>query len=68
MKKQTIIIPEVKIKLLGSIFPEKIYFDGERCKTSRFNHLLSIIFHETMHLQGQKKSGISRKNLKIPLG
>ena len=30
MKKQTIIIPEVKIKLLGSIFPEKIYFDGER--------------------------------------
>ncbi len=47
--------PEVIIKLLGSIFPEKIYFDGERCKTSRFNHLLSIIFHETKNLQGQKK-------------
>ena len=47
--------PEVKIKLLGSIFPEKIYFDGKKYRTSRFNHLLSIIFHETKHLQGQKK-------------
>ena len=47
--------PEVNIKLLGSIFPEKIYFDGKNYRTSRFNHLLSVIFHETKHLQGQKK-------------
>ena len=47
--------PEVKIKLLGSIFPEKIYFDGKNYRTSRFNHLLDVIFHETKHLQGQKK-------------
>ena len=47
--------PELKIKLLGSIFPEKIYFDGKNYRTSRFNHLLSVIFHETKHLQRQKK-------------
>ena len=47
--------PELKIKLLGSIFPEKIYFDGKNYRTSRFNHLLGVIFHETKHLQGQKK-------------
>ena len=30
--------PEVKIKLLGSIFPEKIYFDEKYYRASRFNH------------------------------
>ena len=59
--------PEVKIKLLGSIFPEKIYFDGKKYRTSRFNHLLGVIFHETKHWQGQKKVE-SPENLKIPLG
>ena len=43
--------PELKIKLLA----EKIYFDGKNYQTSRFNHLLGVIFHETKHLQGQKK-------------
>ena len=52
--------PEVKIKLLGSIFPEKIYFDGKNYRTSRFNHMFSAIFHETKHLQNNKKNGISR--------
>ncbi len=47
--------PEVKIKLLGSIFPEKIYFDGKNYRTSRFNHMFSVIFHETKHLQNNKK-------------
>lgn len=46
---------EVKIKLLGSIFPEKIYFDGKNYRTSRFNHMFSAIFHETKHLQNNKK-------------
>jgi len=29
-----------KIKLLGSIFPEKLVFDGSKCRTTRINELL----------------------------
>lgn len=29
-----------KIKLLGSIFPEKLIFDGSKCRTTRINELL----------------------------
>ena len=34
---------------------ENTFLTGEQYRTSRFNHLLSVIFHETKHLQGQKK-------------
>ena len=47
--------PEVKIKLLGSIFPEKIEFDGKNYRTRSFNTFFEAIFQETRRLQGKKK-------------
>ena len=35
---------EVKIKLLGSIFPEKIVFDGKKYRTASFNKVLDLIY------------------------
>ena len=51
---------EVKIKLLGSIFPEKLEFDGKNYRTKSYNKMLDIIYQETKQLQGRKK----RKSLK----
>ena len=46
---------EVKSKLVGSIFPEKIVFDGKNYRTTSFNGMLNLIFKETKYLQGYKK-------------
>ena len=52
---------EVKIKLLGSMFPEKIEFDGEKYRTKSYNKMLDIIYQETKQLQGHKKSKSPKK-------
>ena len=31
-----------KVKLLGSIFPEMIEFDGEKCRTTKINEAISL--------------------------
>ena len=46
---------EVRIKLLGSMFPEKIEFDGKNYRTKSYNKMLDIIYQETKQLQGHKK-------------
>ena len=46
---------EAKIKLLGSIFPEKIEFDGKNYRTNSYNKVLDLIFQETSKLRGKKK-------------
>jgi len=46
---------EVKTKLLGSMFPEKIEFDGKKYRTNSYNKMLDIIYQETKQLQGRKK-------------
>lgn len=45
---------EVKIKLLGSIFPGKIEFDGKNYRTTEINQTLDLIFKETNQLRGNK--------------
>ena len=45
---------KVKIKLLGSIFPEKIEFDGKNYRTNGYNKVLDLIFRETNKLRGNK--------------
>ena len=54
----------VKIKLLGSIFPEKIEFGGKNYRTDGYNKVLDLIFRETNKLQGNKnvKSGLPEEN------
>lgn len=51
----------VKIKVLGSMFPEKIEFDGKKYRTKEYNKILDVIFHETKHLQGGKRKKKRRK-------
>ena len=46
--------PEVKVLLLGSIFPQKIEFDGKNYRTNSYNRMLDVIYQETNRLQGQE--------------
>ena len=46
---------EMKIKVHGSMFPEKIEFDGENYRTTEYNKVLDLIFQETNKLRGKGK-------------
>ena len=46
---------ETKIKLIGSIFEDKIEFDGEKYRTNSYNKVLDLIFQQTNELRGGKK-------------
>ena len=46
---------EVKIKLLGSMFPERIIFDGKSHRTNSYNSVLDLIYQQTNELRGIKK-------------
>ena len=45
---------EVKIKLISSMFPEKIEYDGEKYRTNSYNKVLDLIFQQTNELRGDK--------------
>ena len=49
---------KVKCKLLSSMFPQKIEFDGEKYRTQSYNQVLDLIFQETRKLReyGEKES------------
>lgn len=47
---------EVKIPVLGSMFPEKIEFDGEKYRTNSYNKVLDIIYRQTNELRGGDKT------------
>ena len=50
----------LKIKLLGSMFPEKIEFDGKKYRTKNYNKVLDFIYQQTKELQEYKtKNGES---------
>lgn len=51
---------EVKCKLLSSMFPEKVVFDGNSYRTNSYNSVLDLIYQETNELVG-KKNGQSKK-------
>ena len=46
---------EVKIRLIGSIFPEKVQFDGKNYRTKKLNRVLDVIYQQTNELRGQNK-------------
>ena len=46
---------EVKCKLLGSMFPEKITFDGKSYRTNSYNSVLDLIYKQTNELRELKK-------------
>ena len=45
---------EVKCKLLSSMFPEKITYDGKSYRTNSYNSLLDLIYKQTNELRGIK--------------
>ena len=52
---------ETKIKLIGSIFEDKIEFDGEKYRTNSYNKVLDLIFQQTNELRG---GGVKKKKEK----
>ena len=46
---------EVKCKLLGSMFPEKITFDGNSYRINSYNSVLDLVYKKTNELRGEKK-------------
>ena len=45
---------EVKCKLIGSMFPEKIVYDKKNYRTNSYNKVLDLIYQETKLLQNKK--------------
>ena len=43
---------KVKCKILSSMFPKKILFDGKKYRTNEYNQVLDLIFQETNKLRG----------------
>ena len=41
--------------ILGSMFPEKIEFDGEKYRTNSYNKVLDLIYQQTNELRGDEK-------------
>ena len=52
---------EVKIKLISSMFPEKIEFDGKTYRTTKYNQVLDLIFQNSSQL-GEIKKGESENS------
>ena len=46
---------EVKIRLIGLIFPEKLSFDGKTYRTKNMNRVLDLIYQQTRELRGRRK-------------
>ena len=57
-----------KKKLISSIFPEKIEFDGKKCRTTRINDVLRYILQIDKELDKNKKGQISKKYEFVPCG
>ena len=55
---------KTKCKILSSMFPQKIEFDGEKYRTHEYNQVLDLIFQETNKLRGygEKESENSEAN------
>ena len=54
----------LKIKLLGSMFYEKIEFDGKNYRTTSYNQVLDLIYQQTNELRGgQNEKGESFSTL-----
>ena len=45
----------LKIKLLGSMFYEKIEYDGKNYRTKSYNQVLDLIYQQTSELRGEQK-------------
>ncbi len=58
--------PETKILLLGSIFPEKIEYDGKNYRTNSYNKEFDVIYQETNYLRSGKEKDSPEKSGEYP--
>ena len=49
---------EVKCKVLGSMFPNKIEFDGKKYRTTSYNKVLDLIYRDTKGLRGEENKKV----------
>ena len=52
---------EVKIRLIGLIFPQKLSFDGKNYQTKNMNRVLDLIYQQTRELRGCRKEKWTNK-------
>ena len=60
--------PEVKLKIISSIFHEKIIFDGKNYRTKNYNKIIDLIYQNTNILQEGKNEKTGEKIIPIPRG
>jgi hypothetical protein len=59
---------DIKQKLVGLIFPEKLIFENDRLQTPKVNEMGSLIILENKHLETIKKGTKKNFSLSIPGG
>ena len=59
---------DVKIKLIGSMFPEKLSFDGKSYRTKKLNRVLDAIYQQTNELRGHKKKNETNEKSFVSFG
>ena len=60
---------ETKCKLIGSMFIDKIEFDGKKYRTKSYNKVLDLIYQQTSELRKQNEkdsSDFSEESLQVP--
>ena len=60
--------PEVKLKIISSIFHEKIIFDGKNYRTKNYNKIIDLIYQNTNILQEGKNEKTGEEIIPIPRG
>ena len=60
--------PEVKLKIIGSIFPEKVEFDGKNYRTNSYNQILEYIFQNINQLQEKRTENDLKNHSQSHLG
>lgn len=60
--------PEVKLKIISSIFHEKIIFDGKNYRTKNYNKIIDFIYQNTNILQEGKNEITGEEIIPIPRG
>ncbi len=58
---------EGKRAIIGSMYPEKLHFDGQKHRTTRVNEMIKLTYLISSTLSG-KKEGQELKNQSCPLG
>lgn len=58
---------EVKTKLIGSSFPQKLEFDGRTYRTTTMNKVLDLIYQQTKELRGYEKKNETDNCLSVSL-